>query len=141
IACVQANVVFGNPEANAAKAIHDLEVLKEQGVELAIFPEAFLTGYCVDSSAGARDIAIARDSQAIHLLHQASMRLDMMVVAGFGESANDWLYNSAVLLEPGKEPRFYRKSHLPELGLDKFVCPGHGALEVFDTRIGKIGIL
>ncbi len=141
IACVQANVLFGDSEANAEKAIHDLEVLKQQGVELAIFPEAFLTGYCVESTEEAKNISIAKNSEAIHVLHQASIRLDMIVVAGFAEAADEGLYNTAVLLEPGKEPRFYRKSHLPELGLDKFVCQGHGALEVFETRIGKIGIL
>ncbi|MES1228348.1 MAG: carbon-nitrogen hydrolase family protein, partial [Armatimonadota bacterium] len=51
------------------------------------------------------------------------------------------LYNTAAIFEPGKPTRFYRKSHLPELGLDKFVCTGHGPLDVFDTRIGKIGVL
>jgi len=150
IACVQSNVVFNDPKANACKAIDDLTRLKSEGVDIAVFPEAFLTGYCVDSVEGAKAIAIPTDHEAIKMLRDACDRLDIMAVVGFAEigdaaerpapSAND-LYNTAVLVEPGKEPRFYRKSHLPELGLDKFVCRGHGPLQVFDTRLGRIGIL
>ena len=147
IACVQSNVVFNDPHANACKAIDDLTQLKTQGVDLAVFPEAFLTGYCVESEQGAKDIAISQDDPAIDMLRTSCDRLDIMAVVGFAElsspgpRASSHIYNAAVLLEPGRAPRFYRKSHLPELGLDKFVCPGHGPLDVFDTRLGKIGIL
>jgi len=164
IACVQSNVVFADPAANTAKAIDHLRMLKKEGVELVVFPEAYLTGYCVDSAEAAGKIAIDARSSYIEELRQTCEGLDMMAVVGFAElSIADLgsriadlvpgnpsnpatenrarLYNTAVLFEPGQAPRFYRKSHLPELGLDKFVCGGHGPLEVFDTRIGKIGIL
>ena len=160
IACVQSNVVFGDARANACKAVDDLNRLKSQGVELAVFPEAFLTGYCVESSADAQKIAIPIDSLHIELIRKTCDELDMMAVVGFAEAftregspagglagsqarrlSGPGIYNSAALFEPGQAPRFYRKSHLPELGLDKFVCPGHGPLEVFETRIGRIGIL
>jgi len=149
IACVQANVVFNNPKANACRAIDDLTRLKSQGVEIAVFPEAFLTGYCVESSEDAMKIAIATDSEPIQMLRKACDDLDIMAVVGFAETSQEpkaqspapSVYNAAALFEPGKEPRFYRKSHLPELGLDKFVCGGHGPLDIFETRIGKIGLL
>jgi predicted amidohydrolase len=146
IACVQSNVVFANPDANATKAKSDLTFLKEQGVELVVFPEAFLTGYCVDSPEAARKIAISTQSAVIYELKETCDRLDMIAVVGFAERSDrtggqEQVYNTAALFEPGRKPRFYRKSHLPELGLDKFVCRGHGPLEVFETRLGKIGIL
>ena len=153
IACVQSNVVFADPAANTAKAIDHLRMLKKEGVEFVVFPEAYLTGYCVDSAEAAGKIAIDARSSYIEELRQTCEGLDMMAVVGFAESeglgleaqgsgdGNSSLFNTAVLFEPGQAPRFYRKSHLPELGLDKFVCGGHGPLEVFDTRIGKIGIL
>jgi len=140
-----------------------LAVLKKQGVDLVVFPEAYLTGYCFDSEEETRANSITIDSAPIQCLRKAIEQLDIMAIVGFAESVgakaaaeersenhNDTtaqrltasaLYNSAVILEPGREPVVYRKSHLPELGMDNFVCPGHGSLEVIDTRLGKIGVL
>jgi predicted amidohydrolase len=150
IACVQSNVVFNDPAANTALAIVRMKELRAQDVELVVFPEAYLTGYCVDSAESAGNIAIDAHSKYIGHLSQACEELEMIAVVGFAESVTHQdpatghrtiLFNTAALFEPGREVRFYRKAHLPELGLDKFVCQGHGPLEVFDTRIGKIGIL
>lgn len=134
------DVVFGQPGTNVSNVIIQLERLKEEGVELAVFPEAALTGYCVDSPEEARGIAIARDGYEIQTLVQACEIFDILCVVGFAEREGDALFNTAVLIEPGQAPRFYRKTHLPFLGLDRFVTPGD-ALPVFDTRLGRIGIL
>lgn len=140
IACVQANVFFGHPNWNAEAAESKLAELHTAGVDLAIFPEAFLTGYCVDSKEEAQALAIPRDHSALQRIHQASERLEIMAIAGFAEDEYGDLYNSAALFEPGVEPRYYRKTHLPELGLDKHVGRGD-ELPVFGTKHGKIGIL
>lgn len=140
VASVQANVVFGDPIANAAAAAATLERLRGEGVQLAVFPEAFLTGYCVASHADAEAIAIPMTHSAIKSLMDECNRLGIMAVIGFAEADGRFLHNSAVLLEPGEQPRFYRKTHLPELGLDRFVVPGR-ELPVFETQIGRIGIL
>ncbi len=141
IACVQSDVVFNDPLANAERAVRELERLSsEHGVELAVFPEAFLTGYCVENREGACSIAIHRNSAVFEELAQACEEYNLLAVIGFAETDGEQIYNTAVLLEPGEEPRFYRKSHLPELGLDKFVTPGD-ELPVFETRLGNIGIL
>jgi len=47
--------------------------------------------------------------------------------------------NGAVLFLPDGKMHRYVKTHLPELGLDKFVVTGSD-LPVFDTSIGRIGI-
>jgi len=140
IASAQMDVVFGDSIANAERAIQKLDELKALGVEVVVFPEAFLTGYCVSSLEEARAIAIARDSEAVLKLKETADRLDIIAVIGFAELSGDTVYNTAVLLEPGREPRFYQKTHLPYLGLDMFVCPGQ-ELPVFNTRVGNIGIL
>lgn len=57
-ASVQCNVVYGDPEANAKFAADKLGQLAHQGVQLAVFPEALLTGYAADDEAEARRIAI-----------------------------------------------------------------------------------
>lgn len=141
VASVQANVKFGDPFANAVAVIAELERLKDEGVELAIFPEAFLTGYCVSCAADAKGIGIAADSEPITSIQQTCERLDMLAVVGFAELAGEDIYNAAALFEPGQTTRIYRKTHLPELGLDKFAAAGAGPLPVYETRLGKIGVL
>jgi len=143
VAAVQSHVKFNDPAANAETAIKRMAELKSQGVELAVFPEAFLTGYCVSSPEAAAAIAIEAGSNphpSLVTLQKAVDALDLVAVFGFAERDGENLYNSAAIFEPGKAIRYYRKTHLPDLGLDKFVKPGDD-LSVFETRLGKIGIL
>lgn len=140
VACVQANVFFGHPDWNAEAAENKLAELHTEGVDLAIFPEAYLTGYCVDSKEEAIALALSRSHPALTRVHRASERLGITSIIGFAEDDHGDLYNTAALFEPGAEPRYYRKSHLPELGLDKHVGRGD-ELPVFETKHGKIGIL
>jgi len=137
---VQTGVVFNDPMANLKAAVGHLERLKSEGVDLVVFPEAFLTGYCVECQADACGIAIGVDHPALLGLREAADRLDLVVVAGFAEAVGDRVRNTAVLLEPDRDPRYYYKTHLPELGLDKFVDAG-SALPVFETRLGRIALL
>lgn len=138
IACVQSDVSFGDVPSNVASVIARLEELKARGVDLALFPEACLTGYCVESFADAHRIAAGLD--ALDPIRKACDRLSISAVVGFAERSGDSVYNAAALIEPLAEPRIYRKTHLPELGLDKYVTPGD-ELPVFETRLGRIGIL
>ncbi len=141
VACVQANVQFGDPLTNAERVVRELERLStEHNVELALFPEAFLTGYCVDDATAASTIALDRNSGIFDELAQACEEYNLLAIVGFAETDGANLYNTAVLLEPGEGPRFYRKTHLPELGLDNYVSAG-SELPVFETRLGSIGIL
>ncbi len=140
VACFQIDVVYGDPAANALEAIECLLYAKENGADLAVFPEAFLTGYCVDDFESAFEISIERSHVSLIALQNACDENAILCIVGFAEKDGKFLHNSAALLEPGVEPRFYRKSHLPELGLDKFVVPGR-ELPVFETRLGRIGIL
>lgn len=150
VASVQCNVVFGDPHANALSAVAHLRNLAERGVQLAVFPEAFLTGYAVDDEAQARRIAIevrGAEPDSVDIAHasvltvQAACRdLGMHAVMGFAGTDGTNLYNGAILFEADGRLRRYVKTHLPELGFDKFVVRG-ASLPVFDTAIGKIGIL
>lgn len=141
LSCVQSNVVFGDSLANAANATRHLEQFAKSGTQFAVFPEAFLTGYAVKSEIEAAAVSIGREDRALKLLREATQDLDVCAVAGFAERTDDGkLYNTAVLLEKDQAPRFYRKTHLPELGLDRFTQTGND-LPVFETKHGRIGIL
>lgn len=143
LACVQSNVVFGDPSANAEAAVARLRELKGRGVDLAIFPEAYLTGYCVECAADAEAIALPVENgthAALETLRRACDDLDILAVVGYAEARDGAIFNAAALFEPGREIRAYRKVHLPDLGLDKFVQAG-AELEPFETRLGRIGVL
>jgi len=139
VACVQSNVVFNDPAANAASAVARLGLLAADGVDLVIFPECFLTGYCVDSFEEAKRIAIPSSHPAIKSIADACGRLGVHCVVGYTGLDGDDVYNGASLIEPNGKLSEYRKTHLPELGLDRFVKAGD-ALPVFDTALGRIAI-
>jgi 5-aminopentanamidase len=142
LACFQANVAFNDPMPNADRAIAKMRELKNEGVELLVLPEAYLTGYCVECREDAQQIALRSPGthEALVALQEAVDELDMLLVVGYAENRGGALYNAASLLEPGSPIRTYRKTHLPDLGYDKFVHAGE-EMGVFDTRLGRIGIL
>ena len=137
IACVQCDVQIGETERNVAAIERTLSATE---ADLVVYPECSLTGYAVASHDAAREIAIPRDHLALHHLQDAATRAGKLVVVGFAEEKGEALYNTATLLGLAAGPEFYRKTHLPELGYDRFVVPGDD-LPVFGTPLGRIGIL
>lgn len=150
VACYQMDVVFGDPSANAARVVERIADAGSRGVRLAVFPEAVLTGYCVEACDAARSVAlpvregashgVSEAPESVRAIRDACVRHGVHAVFGFAGSDEAGLYNGAILAEPSGRMRLFRKVHLPELGLDKFVVPGND-LPVFDTELGRIGIL
>lgn len=150
IACVQTDVVFADPQANAARAAAALRELKPQGVDLAVFPEAFLTGYCYETLdvALSKAVPIEYDSQfrvrnvtgVVRTLMDACAETGIHAVVGTLATDGAVLQNAALLFCPDGTVYKYFKSHLPFLGADRFVVPGWD-LTVFETDLGRIGML
>jgi len=143
VACAQLDVVFNDPKANADSAVQTLRDCKSQGVDLIVFPECFLTGYCVSNRGAAEEIALQLSPTPPHALAaiwEECRSLGIFAVVGFAQLEGQNLYNSAALIDPNNELKVYQKTHLPELGFDKFATPG-SQLPVFETDLGKIGIL
>lgn len=106
-----------------------------------MFPECFLTGYCVSSREDAGAIALEPSWEGFDHIQSLCQELDVLVVVGYaGWTPDRKIANFAALFEKGQVRRDYQKTHLPELGLDKFVEPGN-QLPVFQTRFGTIGML
>ena len=138
VASVQCDVKFGQPELNTAFVVETCVRLKADGCDLAVFPEAVLTGYCANSLEEARAIALPESSPYLKNIQDAACRLDMLVIAGYIGQWNSEIANCATLFG-SCGPQTYRKAHLPFLGVDRFVTPGD-ELSVFDTPHGKIGL-
>lgn len=150
VACVQCGVAFNDPAANAAACAARLKELRAHGVDLAVFPEAFLTGYVVGSQEDAMGIAIPLEcdgqgrainlAQPLRAIQDACRETGMHAVVGAITTDGAVVQNCALLFEPDGTVRRYFKAHLPFLGVDRFVVPGWD-LPVFETAIGRIGLL
>ena len=135
------DVCIGKVGTNSSRILRHIKNLKAQGVELVVFPEAALTGYCFGSKEEALGAAIdAKHSESLKEIQQECDRLDIAAILGYAERVGDRLHNSASLFEPGRPRQTYRKTHLPFLGLDRFVDEGD-EIPLWETRFGKIGVL
>lgn len=144
IASVQSNVVYGAPAENALALIAKLRELAGQGVELAVFPEAYLTGYVVDSREEAERIAIGMDHDVLGMIADAVKETYVAACFGFISRDGDRLRNSAMVMAPKTRPYVYHKTHIPALGVDNYVTPGdHLRVVEIPSRQGsvKVGVL
>jgi len=137
VAAVQFAPAFGNVEENTNTVIETILRLTEEGVDLVVFPEAFLTGYCFDSKEEALAIALESGSSPLKAIAEACTGLFAIVC--YAEREGDRLYNTAGVFGHGRQVGKYRKTHLPYLGMDRFVTPGDD-LPVFDLDGVRIGI-
>lgn len=124
IASVQCDVAFGEPARNVAFLIDQLTSLAAQGVQMSLFPECFLTGYAAGSAEQAREISIHRDDPLFASIQKVVDDLGIACITGFAEKSENTLFNSAAIFRPNKELLIYRKTHLPHIGLDRYVSQG-----------------
>jgi predicted amidohydrolase len=98
---------------NLAQHIHYIDLARQRGVDVLVFPELSLTGYQVKSRTP--DLAITRDDPRLLTLAEAAG--DMTVVAGFVEEG--WavqFHNSAVALRRGEVTFVHRKLNIASYG-------------------------
>ena len=127
--------------AGNASLVTDL--LKEaagKGAQLAVFPECSLSGYVFESKQQAMAFAQPVPGQLVQQLAELCRSLCMCAIIGILEKENGLLYNSAVLLGPSGIIGKYRKTHLPYLGVDRFVEKSAAPFRVCETPVGKIGM-
>jgi predicted amidohydrolase len=114
----------------------------QQNVQLAVLPECVLSGYMYNSREEALSHSVYADGQEIAEIAQACASQNLHAVVGYLERDGDGgMYNSAVLIDDdGQRVANYRKTHLPYLGLDRFVDAGQVAPPVVATKLGRIGL-
>lgn len=117
------------------------QAVREHGAQLVVFPEAAVTGYCFRVREEAAGAAIAQDGPELARLLALCREEQVSLAVGAVEHAGEKLYNTVFFLEPDGKVQAYRKSHLPYLGVDRFVTAGETAGGVFHTRFGRIGIV
>jgi len=108
--------------------------------DLIVFPECSLTGYIFHSRAEAMPFAETLPGPSTEKLAPLCRERGVYVIFGLLEKEGDRIFNAAALVGPQGFMARYRKTHLPFLGVDRFVDRGDGPFEVHETPIGNIGI-
>jgi predicted amidohydrolase len=139
VAVAQLDPALGEPERNLETCLNRLEEAREAGADLLVLPECAIPGYMFDSADEAMPFAEEIPGPSTAALETACRRLGVHAVCGLLERDGDLLRNAAVLVGPEGLVGSYRKTHLPFLGVDRFVSPGD-ELPVYETPLGRIGL-
>ena len=139
VAVAQIDPQLGEKERNLATCFARMEEAAAAGAQLLVLPECAIPGYMFDSGEEAMPYAEEIPGPATETLEREAARLGLYVVCGLLERDGDALRNAAVLVGPEGLIGTYRKTHLPFLGVDRFVVPGD-TMPVYETPLGRIGI-
>jgi predicted amidohydrolase len=130
-----------NRKSNAALVQDRLERARAEGADLIVLPELSTTGYSFHSRAEA--FAHAEEVPAgptTRGWEDFARRHGIYIVGCLPELDGSRLYDTAVLVGPEGYVGKYRKTHL--WNQEKlFFTPGDLGFPVFETRIGRIGLL
>ena len=140
VAVAQLEPKLAEKERNLDACLGRLEEAAAQGAQLTVFPECAIPGYMFDSAEEALPYAEEIPGPSTEAFERECRRLGVHAITGLIEREGDTLYNSAILVGPEGLIGSYRKTHLPFLGVDRFVTPGD-ELKVFDTALGRIGLI
>lgn len=136
---IQFAPLFGMEEKNMAVIDSLLDFGRD--ADIVIIPELPNTGYVFNSRSEAWNYAsTVNESPYITFLLEKARSANQFIVSGFCEKENDKLYNSSILIGPGKIIGKYRKLHL-FMDEKEIFEPGNLGMPVFNTEIGRIAML
>lgn len=142
VAAVQMDVSLAALAENIQRVAGRLADAAANGAELVVFPECVLCGYCFESRQEAAEVAIGLDDPAWQPLRDAlAAHPGVSVSLGFLEAAEaGQMFNSSVLWSGGKPVGLYRKIHLPQLGVDRFVDRGDRPYRTWPAGAANVGM-
>ena len=140
LASVQTDVAFADLQANLRRAVEKTSEAAEQRAELVVFPECMLTGYAFESRQEALPHAITLEDPAFGTLTEAAAAGNLHLTIGFLETDGNHLYNASALIGPQGVVGHYRKVHLPQLGVDRYVDSGDAPYRTLDAGEARVGL-
>lgn len=150
VAALQMNSVVGDRAANLGKAVELIGEAAGQGGQIMVLPELFPIDYVSFTN---RDPALFQSAEPLlgptfQAMSAAARKHDVWLIPSiFEKEIAGVCYDTALLINPdGNLVGRYRKTHIallssPESGQEKFYFKAGNSLPVFDTPLGKIGIL
>ncbi len=112
IGALSPRTCVADPVQNTAHALAALRQAHRQGVQLAVLPELFLSGYTCGDLFG-QDALLDSCERALLELARQTQELDMAIVAGVPLRAKGFLYNCAAVLHRGRILGIVPKTYLP----------------------------
>jgi N-carbamoylputrescine amidase len=130
-----------NKEKNLHRTLELINQAADEGATLIVLPELANTGYGfttrAEAYAHAEQVPSGPTTQAWTAL---ARERDLYIVGGLAESEGVRLFDTAVLIGPEGLIGKYRKTHL--WNREKLIfTPGDLGFPVFETKIGRIGLL
>jgi len=141
VAGIQLDTKLAKISENRERILELTSQAADRGAQLVVFPECALSGYVFETLEEARESSETVPGPFTAALEQICRQRGVHVVAGMLEAVGDCVYNSAVLCGPAGFIGVYRKTHLPFLGVDRLTTLGPGPYEVFETPVGRLGML
>ena len=141
VATVQYEPSQFNKDHNVSSLLHLCEEAGKKGAKLIVTPEMGTTGYCFLNREEISPLVETIPGQTTKKFETIAKKFNCYIVVGMPEIDDETqlYYNSAVLIGPDGIVGKHRKSH-GYIAEPKWSAPGQEHL-VFDTEIGKIGIL
>jgi predicted amidohydrolase len=140
---------FDPRESNLERALGHMKDAADQGVDLIVFGELYLTGYRTDEWLHRWATHLDPPDLHVQTLIDASRKYGLHTIMGMatrGQFMPGDVYNSSLLIGPTGLVGVYRKIHVAGFPYSQgisvercFYSPGN-ELPVFDTPLGKIGL-
>ncbi len=134
------DIKLGDNAGNVARMIAHLDDPQVASAKLVVFPECAVSGYCFDSLEEAWPFAETIPGRSTDAMLEAAKKYGKHLIFGMLERRGKDLCNSCVLLGPEGIVGVYRKTHLPYLGVDRFVTAGNDPLPVYDIGSMRVGL-
>jgi predicted amidohydrolase len=141
VAAVQYEPSQFKKDYNVSSLINLCEEAAKNGAKLIVTPEMGTTGYCFLNRKEISSLVEQIPGPTTEKFYEIAKKFNCFIVIGLPEvdKETQLYYNTAVLIGPKGIIGKHRKSH-SYIAEPKWSAPGQDHL-VFDTEIGKIGIL
>jgi predicted amidohydrolase len=142
VAAVDFVPAWGDLDGNINRLAEAAEKAGEQGINYAVFPETAVSGYLFSDPAQIAPYLDTIPGKTTAALLPILARHGMYLSVGIAErdAETGLAYNAAVLLGPNGVIGKYRKNGLNPQD-QKVFAPGNTGVQVFDTPIGRIGLV
>ncbi|MGN0520246.1 MAG: NAD(+) synthase, partial [Candidatus Fimenecus sp.] len=108
-------VTVGGAQQNLENALREIRFTAEKKVKVLAFPELYLSGYTCGDLFLQKTLTDAC-LQALEVLCEKTVDVDMMICIGLPLRVNTRLYNCAAVLYKGKVLGFVPKTYIPNYG-------------------------
>lgn len=137
VCSVQVKPVLSDKAENLLRAEKFISEAHEQGCNIIVFPETYLTGYADDQF---QELAEHIDGESMKHLSGIAKENNIMIIMGFPERIGGNIYNSACVIDTtGEILGAYQKTHL--FCEEKSFFKDGDSMKTFDTTLGKIGVI